>query len=58
MHFKVKIYLDGSIVAPSEVKNLTISNTNVDRLVNDVADRENVKRTSKVTKKTETVRSA
>ena len=41
MTIKVRIFMDGRLVEPSELPNITISNPTVDRIVNDVVDRNN-----------------
>ena len=38
MEIKVRVFLDGKLVEPSEVKNLVISNPAIDRIVNDIVD--------------------
>jgi hypothetical protein len=39
MQIKVRIFIDNKQVKPSELRNLTIKNTTVDRIVNDVVER-------------------
>ena len=36
MQIKVRIFIDNKQVKPSELRNLTIKNVTVDRIVNDV----------------------
>lgn len=38
MQIKVRIFIDNKQVKPSELRNLTIKNTTVDRIVNDIVD--------------------
>ncbi len=39
MQIKVRIFIDNKQVKPSEVRNLTIKNATVDRIINDVVER-------------------
>lgn len=38
MQIKVRIFLGENMVEPSDLAKLTISNTTIDRIVNDIAD--------------------
>ncbi len=38
MEFKVRIFLDDTLVEPSELSKLVISNPTIDRIVNDIVD--------------------
>jgi hypothetical protein len=38
MEFKVRVFLDGKRIEPSEIKNLVISSPVIDRIVNDIVD--------------------
>lgn len=42
MDFKVRVFLGEKELSPEEVKELKICNTSVDRIVNDVVDRNSV----------------
>lgn len=39
MEFKVNVYMGNELIKPSELRNVTICNTNVNRIVNDVVER-------------------
>lgn len=38
MEFKVRVFLDGKRIEPSEISNLVITNPAIDRIVNDIVD--------------------
>ena len=38
MKFKVRIFLDDTLVEPSELSKLVISNPTIDRIINDIVD--------------------
>ncbi len=39
MEWKVRIFIDGQRIKPSDMSKLTISNPTIDRIVNDIVDR-------------------
>ena len=39
MKFNVRVFVDGKQVASSELPNITIKNTSIDKIVNNVVDR-------------------
>ena len=39
MKFNVRVFVDGKQVASSDLPNITIKNTSIDKIVNDVVDR-------------------
>lgn len=39
MEWKVRIFIDGQRIKPSDISKLTISNPTIDRIVNGIVDR-------------------
>ena len=50
MQIKVRIFIDNKQVKPSELRDLTIKNTTVDRIINDVVERNHTEENEKVEK--------